>query len=221
MSLISINDLTDLTEDEREAIAAYTQVAGRYAKGVQGLVEDLACGELAATLFGERNPFSLYRQRVLDIGCGPGWLCGIAEKRGVDYVGIDPSEGMISTARRLYPKGDFHLLDAAKIPIAFASGSFDAFFASNSLSFIPPDKLGKVLQGIRCVLKEGAQGIVVLVSGDCAWEERPVLVDDEGTLFVREYFWEPGALMTQFRDAGFKVESLREIPLFMLLQVTR
>ncbi|PYL84764.1 MAG: hypothetical protein DMF17_10480, partial [Verrucomicrobia bacterium] len=43
--------------------------------------------------------------RVLDVGCGNGFLCGEFLKRGCKVVGIDLSTQGIQIARRSYPTG--------------------------------------------------------------------------------------------------------------------
>src|SRR5207302_3854662 len=50
--------------------------------------------------------------RVLDVGCGNGFLCGEFLKRGCEVVGIDLSKQGIELARRTYPSGRFELLGA-------------------------------------------------------------------------------------------------------------
>ena len=50
--------------------------------------------------------------RVLDVGCGNGFLLGHFLGRGCAVVGIDLSEGGIELARATYPSGRFELLAA-------------------------------------------------------------------------------------------------------------
>jgi 2-polyprenyl-3-methyl-5-hydroxy-6-metoxy-1,4-benzoquinol methylase len=50
--------------------------------------------------------------RILDVGCGNGFLCGEFLKRGCRVVGIDLSAQGIELARRTYPRGRFELLSA-------------------------------------------------------------------------------------------------------------
>lgn len=48
-------------------------------------------------------------QRVLDLGCGEGWLARALAARGIDVVGIDASAPLIEAAREL-GGGTFHVL---------------------------------------------------------------------------------------------------------------
>jgi ubiquinone/menaquinone biosynthesis C-methylase UbiE len=62
--------------------------------------------------------------RLLDVACGPGWLCAAAAERGAAAVGIDISAGMLAEAKRRHPTVDFREGDAELLP--FAAGEFDA-----------------------------------------------------------------------------------------------
>jgi len=47
---------------------------------------------------------NLSGQRVLDIGCGTGWLSKVVQQHGAeDYIGIDPSTNNIAAAQLFYP----------------------------------------------------------------------------------------------------------------------
>jgi len=61
--------------------------------------------------------------RLLDVGCGPGYLASAAADRGAAVVGVDFSAAMIREARRRSPALDFRRADAMSLP--FAPGSFD------------------------------------------------------------------------------------------------
>jgi 2-polyprenyl-3-methyl-5-hydroxy-6-metoxy-1,4-benzoquinol methylase len=50
--------------------------------------------------------------RVLDVGCGNGFLCGEFLKRGCKVVGTDLSAQGIDLARKTYPAGRFELIGA-------------------------------------------------------------------------------------------------------------
>jgi 2-polyprenyl-6-hydroxyphenyl methylase/3-demethylubiquinone-9 3-methyltransferase len=50
--------------------------------------------------------------RILDVGCGNGFLCGEFLKRDCEVVGIDLSRQGIELARREYPDARFELLEA-------------------------------------------------------------------------------------------------------------
>lgn len=64
---------------------------------------------LILALAGELTPGA----RVLDIGCGNGFVCGEFLKRGCTVVGVDPSERGIALAREAHPRGRFEVLPVA------------------------------------------------------------------------------------------------------------
>jgi len=51
-------------------------------------------------------------ETLLDIGCGDGFFCGIATKKGYKYYGIDISNDMVNRAKEDFPKGKFCVVSA-------------------------------------------------------------------------------------------------------------
>ena len=65
---------------------------------------------------------ALSPRRVLDVGCGEGWLCRRLEVRGIHAVGVDASPALVDAARDL--GGSFHHLyyeDLARDPLRLRS----------------------------------------------------------------------------------------------------
>jgi SAM-dependent methyltransferase len=50
--------------------------------------------------------------RILDVGCGNGWLAGALSDRGYEVIGIDMSDSGIRIARRSHPGVRFEVLPA-------------------------------------------------------------------------------------------------------------
>ncbi len=71
-------------------------------------------------------------KNILDVGCGTGRLLRKIGQRWPDsmLIGVDPTEGMISVARRLAPSVAFHVASAESMPVA--SASIDLAFSSIS-----------------------------------------------------------------------------------------
>ena len=65
--------------------------------------------------------------KLLDLGCGPGFLLDYLSVNGVldrvDYTGVDVAEAMIGSARARWPHDRFELRDVRDQP--FADDSFD------------------------------------------------------------------------------------------------
>src|SRR5262245_17770303 len=75
--------------------------------------------------------------RVLDVGCGNGFICGEFLKRGYRAVGIDLSEQGIEIARRSYPQGRFELLPAnERILSALGEPPFDLVVSTEVIEHI-------------------------------------------------------------------------------------
>jgi 2-polyprenyl-3-methyl-5-hydroxy-6-metoxy-1,4-benzoquinol methylase len=71
-------------------------------------------------------------KRVLDVGCGEGWLTRALEARGLHAVGIDMVPALIAHAREL--GGEFHVIDYKDLAAgALPSGPFDAAVCNFSL----------------------------------------------------------------------------------------
>src|SRR6266705_3951278 len=54
---------------------------------------------------------------ILDLGCGTGALTAEIAERGVEVLGVDRSEEMISQARRKFPALKFEVLDARELRV--------------------------------------------------------------------------------------------------------
>lgn len=88
--------------------------------------------------------------RVLDVGCGEGWLARALSMRGCKVVGIDASEALIASARVL-GGGVFETMTYADFPTRAAKigASFDAVVCNFSL--LTAD-IAPVLETLREVL---------------------------------------------------------------------
>jgi 2-polyprenyl-3-methyl-5-hydroxy-6-metoxy-1,4-benzoquinol methylase len=52
--------------------------------------------------------------RVLDVGCGNGWMSAVFAQHGCSVVGIDPSEQGVSQARKAHPSIRFEVCEASE-----------------------------------------------------------------------------------------------------------
>ena len=66
-------------------------------------------------------------RRVLDLGCGTGYISGRLIARGYQVTGIDVSESGIDLARQAHPQGQFHCCGVGDDGLeARIGGKFDA-----------------------------------------------------------------------------------------------
>jgi len=93
--------------------------------------------------------------RVLDAGCGDGVYTARLANRGANAVGVDASEGMISTARERYGEhATFHQADLADGLDRFDDDSVDLVLSQHVLSHVRA--LAPVFEAFARVLRPGA-----------------------------------------------------------------
>jgi methionine biosynthesis protein MetW len=72
--------------------------------------------------------------RVLDSGCGPGFLAGLLKEHGVDVVGTDVSR--VGPERTRARGVDAQQIDLDTDPLPFADGEFDVVIANSNLEHL-------------------------------------------------------------------------------------
>lgn len=102
------------------AADAYDRFMGRYSALLAPVFADFA---------GVRA-----RERVLDVGCGPGALTSELLRRGVTVSAVDPSEQFVAAARERHPDIDVRRAGAEELP--FDDGEFDAALAQLVVHFM-------------------------------------------------------------------------------------
>lgn len=102
-------------------------------------------------------------ERILDLGCGTGYLTHLIAKTGPRITGIDNSPAMIERAQAMYPDLDFRLMSATDLHF---DTPFDAVFSNATLHWVldkecAVEQVAQVLKpGGRFVLEMGAKGNV-------------------------------------------------------------
>lgn len=94
-------------------------------------------------------------RRVLDVGCGEGWLCRELTAHGIAVTGVDYSEPLIAAARAL-GGGEFHHLAGADLAAA-ALGRFDLAVCNFALL---ADDVAPMLVALRQVVEPDG-GLVI------------------------------------------------------------
>jgi arsenite methyltransferase len=106
-------------------------------------------------------------ERVLDVGCGPGFLCGsMAEIVGGDgaVVGIDISNDLIESCRRRNPPKwlSYAIGDAPQL--AQPDASFDAVVCTQVAEYV--SDISRVLFEAFRVVKQGGRAVFVATDWD-------------------------------------------------------
>lgn len=118
---------------------------------------------------------SLKKQKVLDVGTGPGFLAMLYEEMGHECIGVDFSEEMIKSAREQARKNEsyicFHKADAEALP--FDDNSFDVV-TNRHLIWTLTNPQKAMDEWVR-VLKPG--GRLIIFEGN--WIERNMRVLDQ------------------------------------------
>jgi SAM-dependent methyltransferase len=135
---------------------AYDRFMGRYSALLAPQLADLA---------GVHG-----RQRVLDVGCGPGALMSELVKRvgAAKVSAVDPSEQFVAAAHERHPGVDIRRASAEELP--FADGEFDAALAQLVVHFMADPVRG--LTEMARVTHAG--GVVSACVWDHAGEQTPL-----------------------------------------------
>ncbi len=103
------------------------------------------------------------RGRVLDVGCGTGFLLEIEDIWAERYLGVDLSQEMLEVARKKFPQHTFERQDMGSL--GYPSGSFDSVVALWSLSYAA-DPI-QAAEELTRMLKPGGSLFVVVYA---QWE---------------------------------------------------
>lgn len=88
---------------------------------------------------------------ILDIACGGGVQAKKLLEHNIEYSGIDISESNIETAKKLFPKGNFKVGDAANLP--FKDNTFDVTLIRHLIEHHPPENAIVILNEALRVAK--------------------------------------------------------------------
>ncbi len=101
-------------------------------------------------------------ERVLDVGCGTGaTLAMLLDRTEVEAWGLDPSQTMVSAARRLLGERA-RLLEASIESLDIAGGMFDAVLALNVLYFETRD--AAMVRQMHRLLRPGGRLVAYVTS---------------------------------------------------------
>lgn len=140
--------------------------------------------------------------RVLDVGCGPGWESATFAERGLSVLGIDLSPTFLTMARRETPEASFARMDMQRLGLADAT--VDGLWACASFHHVPYDRADAVLAEFSRVLRDGGVATVTCARGQAERTGRTFGDEDDRRIFP----YTPVELASRAREAGFRVERL-------------
>jgi len=123
----------------------YDKIAKLFAQTRQYLWDDL----MSFLTYTKDN------QKILDIGCGTGRLYHLFKKiQGIDYIGIDQSEGQIREAQKDFPENNYIVGEMTTLP--FENEIFDVVFCIATLHHLPDEMTRlQAIREMKRVLKKG------------------------------------------------------------------
>jgi 2-polyprenyl-3-methyl-5-hydroxy-6-metoxy-1,4-benzoquinol methylase len=111
--------------------------------------------------------------RILDLGCGRGWLTRLLSNHG-NVIGIDPVTASVDCAHQLHPGLDFRHLDASALLNEVGEGYFDLVVSSEVIEHVDRPEQPDFLRNVRTLLAPGGFAILTTPRGELQrkWERR-------------------------------------------------
>lgn len=109
------------------------------------------------------------RARILDLGCGRGWLTRALSEYG-DVLGTDVVAASVDRARELFPDLRFQQTDIAGLIESKGPGSFDLVVSSEVLEHVKGEEKHAFVSGIHRLLAPGGYAILTTPRGEL-WEQ--------------------------------------------------
>ena len=97
--------------------------------------------------------------RLLDIGCGMGFLVECARRWGMDAIGLEASEQALAVCRQQHPEADVRLWHGGE-PLPLSDGSVGVALAQEFIDHISPDQNRALFAELHRVLRPGGTLIV-------------------------------------------------------------
>jgi SAM-dependent methyltransferase len=140
-----------------------------------------------------------------DLGCGPGHIASYLHRRGIQVCGMDLSQGMIQSARKLNPGIEFSQGDMRALPVSNnAWAGIAAFYAVVNL---PTHDLAQALREMMRALAPGGRLLLSFHIGEDTSQVEDLW--DSGAA-LEFHFFRVSTVADCIRNAGFEIEEIIE-----------
>lgn len=180
----------------KDTIDWYNKNAGKYAESI---------AEYSSPELLDKFKQLVGEGKVLDAGCGAGRDTKLLNIAGLEAIGLDISEGLISEARRRFPKLTF--IQDSFLEIPQENESFSGVWAHASLLHLEtPDDVSRALSEFSRVLK--SDGILHVMVKAQTGEDKTAVVSDALSEHDRffQYFTQE-EISGLIEKAGFEIIS--------------
>jgi len=203
----------DVVWTREKAIRFWNQLAARdttedsyFSKQVGDLVLDLA-----------EKDVDLTRGRILDFGCGPGFLVEKLVNRGALTEAVDFSPASIeATRKRLAGQAKFAgATEIQALPTPYEDARFDTVFFLETIEHLLADELEPTVAELARITKPGGS-IVITTRNEEDLEKDMQICPDCGCKFHRvqhQSSWSATSLTRFMQKHGFEVERTRTLTL--------
>lgn len=148
-------------------------------------------------------------KRILDFGCGGGWLLRVLASYDYEVVGIDVSRSLISSAKRAAPLANFIVGDCMNLPLR--EGAFDAVLSIAALHHID---VKRGLKEVRRVSKNPCAVMLIEPNklNPLSAIGRKLFPMETHTMGEEPFI--PAQLRSHLEQQGFKVKLVRYLFFF-------
>lgn len=165
-------DSIQKTKDDYNRIAPYFSATRHEARELRQFTSSIRAG-----------------QRILDWGCGNGRLIYILHNKGVEYVGVDQSSGLVEQAQKIFEKevreGWVKFYCTENGEAEFPENYFDLVFMIASFHHLPDEASRKgVLNKVFRELKPSGTLLITVWNLESAWAQEKL---NKGYKKIGEY----------------------------------
>lgn len=116
-----------------------------------------------------KNNGGAAHMRILDLGCGRGWMTNLASVYG-KCEGVDPVGGVVEIARRRFPNLRFYVGGLQTVLGQQDFAPYEVVLTSEVIEHVPRDQQRLFVQDLRRTLRPGGFVILTTPRGE-AWDE--------------------------------------------------